>query len=223
MIKYFEQLKNIRVFSNLSDAELELVISKIKVRHATVEKDTTLFETDDVMQEFMVLISGRLQGSRYHYDGDVDLIQIFSLREIIGLDVVCSATRKSPLTLSSLEDSSLIFIDYDSLSSPALPEELRNTLQDNVIKVLASESIRRLHKIDVLYRKSLRSRIMVFLRHMQTMTQSDDFHIFMDREQFAQYLGVNRSSLSHELAKMREEGIIDFHKGHFIMKDETLL
>jgi Mn-dependent DtxR family transcriptional regulator len=37
----------------------------------------------------------------------------------------------------------------------------------------------------------------------------------MDREQFAQYLGVNRSALSHELARMREDGLIEFHKGSF--------
>jgi CRP-like cAMP-binding protein len=43
----------------------------------------------------------------------------------------------------------------------------------------------------------------------------DSFDIGMDREQLAQYLGVNRSALSHELSVMRREGLIDFTKSRF--------
>ena len=221
MTDYIEQLKNVRIFGGLSDDELKEVVKTIGIRTMHVGRDSMLFEVGDIMNEFMVLISGRLQGSRYHYDGDVDLVQLFSWGEIIGLDVVCSATREGLLTLSALEESELLCIDYDSLSSPKLTELVRKKLNDNVIRVLAHESLKRLHKIDVLYRKSLRSRIMVFLRHVSAMNNSNDFHINMDREQFAQYLGVNRSSLSHELAKMREEGIIDFHKGHFVILNDV--
>ena len=220
MINNIDELKKVRIFRDFTDAELELLEGHIDIRTRVANKDATIIEAEEMMKEFMILIDGRLEGSKYHYDGDVDLVQLFSRGEIIGLDVVCSSTKKSPLTLNALEDSTLLCIDYDSLFSQRLPEELRKRLSESIIRVLANESLKRLHKIDVLYRKSLRSRIMVFLRHMATMNKSNDFHIFMDREQFAQYLGVNRSSLSHELSKMRDEGIIDFHKGHFVIKND---
>ncbi|WP_419016011.1 helix-turn-helix domain-containing protein [Dysosmobacter sp.] len=38
------------------------------------------------------------------------------------------------------------------------------------------------------------------------------------RQQLADYLGVERSGLSMELGKMRDEGLLDFHKSHFILK-----
>lgn len=34
----------------------------------------------------------------------------------------------------------------------------------------------------------------------------------------ADYLGVERSGLSLELGKMRGEGLLDFHKSHFLLK-----
>ena len=40
----------------------------------------------------------------------------------------------------------------------------------------------------------------------------------MTQEQLADYLGVERSGLSVELGKMRDEGLRDFHKSHFILK-----
>ena len=40
----------------------------------------------------------------------------------------------------------------------------------------------------------------------------------MTQEQLADYLGVERSGLSLELGKMRDEGLLDFHKSQFILK-----
>ena len=37
-------------------------------------------------------------------------------------------------------------------------------------------------------------------------------------QQLADYLGVERSGLSLELGKMRSEGLLEFHKSHFILK-----
>ena len=45
-----------------------------------------------------------------------------------------------------------------------------------------------------------------------------EFDIPFSRQQLADYLGVERSGLSLELGKMRDEGLLDFHKSHFLLK-----
>ena len=45
-----------------------------------------------------------------------------------------------------------------------------------------------------------------------------EFDIPFSRQQLADYLGVERSGLSVELGKMRNEGLLDFHKSHFLLK-----
>ena len=45
-----------------------------------------------------------------------------------------------------------------------------------------------------------------------------EFDIPFSRQQLADYLGVERSGLSLELGKMRGEGLLDFHKSHFVLK-----
>ena len=45
-----------------------------------------------------------------------------------------------------------------------------------------------------------------------------EFDIPFSRQQLADYLGVERSGLSLELGKMRDDGLLDFHKSHFILK-----
>ena len=45
-----------------------------------------------------------------------------------------------------------------------------------------------------------------------------EFDIPFSRQQLADYLGVERSGLSVELGKMRDEGLLDFHKSYFLLK-----
>ena len=45
-----------------------------------------------------------------------------------------------------------------------------------------------------------------------------EFDIPFSRQQLADYLAVERSGLSLELGKMRDEGLLDFHKNHFGLK-----
>ena len=45
--------------------------------------------------------------------------------------------------------------------------------------------------------------------------EGKNFFLPFDRNSMAAYLGVNRSALSRELSKLKEEGKIDFYKNSF--------
>ena len=44
------------------------------------------------------------------------------------------------------------------------------------------------------------------------------FRIPFDRQQLADYLSVERTALSKELGKMRDDGLLDWHKNVFTLK-----
>ena len=209
-----------RVFRGLSDAEFEAALKRGLVRCSRYEKGATVAEAESRRTEFMILLSGRVRGVREQEGGSVDLVQLFVAGEICGLDIVCSATRRYPFRLQALDETALVFIDYDAMFSGRIPQDEERKLREGVAQALANESLRRLHKIDVLYRRALRDRVRVYLRNLCILTGSKTIETNMDREQFAQYLGVNRSALSHELSKMRAEGLIDFRKSSFTIIKE---
>ena len=57
-------------------------------------------------------------------------------------------------------------------------------------------------------------RLRIYRRTAQGSAHTEN----MTQEQLADYLCVERSGLSLELGKMRDEGLLDFHKSHFILK-----
>ncbi len=68
-------------------------------------------------------------------------------------------------------------------------------------------------KIDIIGQKTTRDKILALLETYK----SDEkiFSIPYSREEMAKFLCVDRSAMSRELCKMRDEGILRFHKNHF--------
>ena len=216
-----------KLFYNLTDEEYQKVIDIIKPRLSKLSSNEILFDEHDEINYLWIVKNGKLQSARIQYDGTYQLNLLYSRGGIIGIDIANTRTRISPYHVSVTETAELYQIPYTIISNEEIPNQLREKISSNVIRILANNLIKRQFKIDILHKKSVRTRISMFLKFVSEKKESLIFDIDMDREQFAQYLGVNRSVLSHELSRMRTEGIMNFHKGHFeilemnILKDES--
>ena len=88
----------------------------------------------------------------------------------------------------------------------------------NLLSELAGKNLRLNEKLTHIGQRTTRSKIMSYLSAEAQRLGTYEFDIPFSRQQLADYLAVERSGLSLELGKMRSEGLIDFHKRHFILK-----
>ena len=63
--------------------------------------------------------------------------------------------------------------------------------------------------------KTIRGRLLTYLSEQAARSGGNAFDIPFDRQQLADYLNVERSALSKELGRMKNEGLIDYRKNHF--------
>ena len=63
-----------------------------------------------------------------------------------------------------------------------------------------------------------RQKVMTYLSNVRSLVKSNSFDIPYNRQELANYLGVERSALSKELSDLQKEGYIKFHKNHFEIK-----
>jgi CRP-like cAMP-binding protein len=215
-------MKNSPLFNNFSDEEYKAVMEKPLFSSAQYPSGSILAEEGDIVEKFWFVEDGLVHAFRSNYDGSLDLFYLYSKNDYPALDLVFTRTKKSILSLTAAVDSKLTVIDEKIFREGVYDSEIREKFLTNALRLLANESIRKQIKIDVLYKKSLRARICVFFNHMRERAGSDTFEINMNREQMAQFLGVNRSSLSNEIGKMRDEKIIECRKGSFKILDPSL-
>ena len=71
--------------------------------------------------------------------------------------------------------------------------------------------------------KTIRGRVMSYLNSLYIKTGKLDLHIPFDRQQLADYLGVDRSTMCNELSKMQREGLIRYERNSFTLRESGML
>jgi CRP-like cAMP-binding protein len=205
-----------RLFGNFKSEECTLFRRLANAVLRPCAAGELLAEEGSTVDFFAIVTEGRLLGEKNSYSGRVELIQQYVAGDLIALEIACTVTKRCPFRLVCSTNAEILTFCYGALMrGGAEHRALYEKLNANIIHVLANENIKNIYKIDVLYKRLLRERILVFLRNMEARTGKSAFRIHMSRERFAQYLGVNRSSLSHELSLMRREGLVRFKKDFF--------
>ena len=212
--KYVSLLSGSMLFRGFTEKEIQEIYEDIMPHARTYKADEVLYFEGDVIRRFGVLFSGSVRTEKVYEDGSVRVLNVCYPGETICLEEAASITGVSPANFVAAGGSvTVVSVELSSLRECKYAERFT----DNIIKTLASDSIRRLYKAEMLAIRGLRERIMTYFERMYTKTGQKTFGINMDRERFAQYLCVNRSALSNELSKMKQEGLIDYRKGTFTL------
>ena len=85
----------------------------------------------------------------------------------------------------------------------------------NLMRTLADKSIQFHQRIEVTSKRTTRDKLISYLSQQSRFVGSDEFDIPFDRQELADYLEVDRSGLSSEIGKLREEGFLESRKNHF--------
>lgn len=71
------------------------------------------------------------------------------------------------------------------------------------------------HKMKFITQRTTREKLLSYLSAQVLHEKSNMFTIPFNRQELAEYFSVDRSALSAELCKMRDDGILRFHKNQF--------
>ena len=114
------------------------------------------------------------------------------------------------------EQSRIMFLRIGSLLEGGLePEPWSNKLVRNLLMISANKNLMLSRRSFHISPKTARGRIMANLNSVSLKKRSRTFDIPFDRQQMADYLNLERTALSKELGRMKQEQIIDFQKNHF--------
>lgn len=185
------------------------------VRTADFEKGAVLFRTGDVTGEFGVLLSGEVHVESGDLWGNrVILHSIPAGHAFAETYALCGVPMMADVI--AVQPSRVLFIRLASLldeansAQPWYPKLLRN-----LTLLFARKNLAWSGRVFCLSAKDIRSRVMMYLSAQAAQAGSTEFSIPFDRQQLADYLNVERSALSKELGRMRNEGILTFRKNHF--------
>ena len=143
------------------------------------------------------------------------------------------ALSGEPLMVDAVasETSVILFLDMDKLMNSQLENaqfdngqlnnaqfkntHFKDTILNNLLHISIQKNLTLSKRIFCTSPKTIRERLLIYLSNESRKAGSQEFVIPFDRQQLADYLNVDRSALSKELGKMRDEGLIIFRKNAF--------
>lgn len=91
-------------------------------------------------------------------------------------------------------------------------------LIQNLLHVFAHKNMALTQKMYFMSERTTKDKLLAYLSAQAGRQGSSYFEIPFNRQQLADYLSVERSAMSAVLCKLRDEGILEFHKNQFRLK-----
>ena len=117
------------------------------------------------------------------------------------------------------EDCTVLLLSTRVLSDARVSPAVRDTLLRNLLAVSMRKSLSLSQRIFCTTPKTVRGRLLTYFSAQAAKAGGLEFDVPFNRQQMADYLNLDRSALSKELCKMRDEGLLEFEKNHFRLNE----
>jgi len=115
-------------------------------------------------------------------------------------------------------DCEILFLDVKKMTGPAYRDRSWfPVMLMNLLMLSSRKNLTLSNRIFHTSSKRVRSRLQSYLSFCSMQAGSEEFDIPFDRQQLADYLNLDRTAMSKELGRMRDEGILEFRKKHFVL------
>ena len=174
-----------------------------------LSKDEYIIMPQDRVDKFGIIILGNVHLLHMFHDGNYSILSSLDPHEIIGIDLICTKNKISPYYAVSTTKTQILFFPSKILLTPGIIDEPhRLNVLNHLLTLVSHENMKKFYRFAILSQNGLRARITTYLTMQANKAGSSTVHLPFSREEFASFLCVNRSALSHELSLMQQEGII---------------
>lgn len=204
------------LFSLLGQEEKEEVFPDAEESIRSYGKGDVVFHVGDDASAIGFVISGFANIEFVDYLGFRHILGSVGAGDIFAESYVLTGNELTVSVVSSTE-SKIALIPWKGVMERA-GDEVKGKILFSLTQILAHKNRLLSSRIFITSEKSIRDKVLAFLSYQSLINSSLSFSIPFDREELSSYLGVDRSALSRELGKMRNEGLLEYRKNHFTLK-----
>lgn len=218
MKKYYDILRKCRLFDGISDEELDKLLVCLGAKVEKFGKKYTIISEGMPAKQIGIMLSGSAQMIQIDYYGNRSIVSGVAASEVFCESFACAEVEAVPVTIVANESCEVMLIDSSRiLHSCSNACGFHQMLILNLMKDLASKNLMFHQKLEVTSKRTTREKLMAYLMLQAKNKGSSEFTIPFNRQELADYLEVDRSGLSSEISKLRNEGVLTCERNSFTL------
>ena len=218
MKKYFEVLRKCPLFNQIEDESLVRALGCLGAKEKSYKKGDTVLTEGQEAKYFGIVLKGSVQLERVDYYGNRSILTSIEPSQLFGEAFACAGIKSLPIDVIAAEDTDIFFIDVRHIASPCDAAcAFHAQLIINLLNIVAKKNLVLHQKIEITSKHSTREKLMTYLFLQEKNTGSRTFTVPYNRQELADYLGVERSGLSAEISKLRNEKVLECKRSTFTL------
>ncbi len=177
--------------------------------------DIVAFENENI-KHIGIVLSGAVDMVKEDIWGNKTMLLRIRENDLFGETFACGDDNLSVVTFAVSEAAQILFIPFDRVMHSCTHScRFHHQMIENMVKIIANKNRDLMRKVEVVSKRTIREKLLSYLSIQAQNHQSHYIEIPLGRVELAEYLCVDRSALTRELAKMKEDGLIDYDKNCF--------
>lgn len=216
MKKYVSVLKRTQLFAGVGDDEIASMLSCLGARLYTYKKGEYVLRQGEHLNDIIVLVDGNLHIQKDDYWGNRSILGQIVVGEMFGEAYVAPESGALLNDVVAVDESSAIFFDVKRIITTCSSAcRFHSMVVQNMFFAISEKNRKLVQKLGHMSKRSTREKLISYLSEEAKRHNSSSFTIPFNRQQLADFLSVDRSAMSNELCKMRDEGLLEFEKNQF--------
>lgn len=211
-------MRDTELFNGMNEYEFNEAMKNINAGEFKYRKNQIILQAGDITQKMGFILNGSVSIESNDIFGNTTLLNLAHEGEYFA-EVYALSGMQMLVDVRANENCRILFITLEKINtfhSWALK------LNYNLLQILARKNLHLSERSFINANKSIRRKVMSYLNSISLKDKKHkrDIIIPLNRQQMADYLNIDRSALSKKLCSMRDEGIIEFQRNHFILLKE---
>lgn len=218
MKEFIGIMKRSWLFAGVKDSEIETMLSCLDARVRKYKKGEYVFRQGEYIDQVAVLAEGELYVQQEDYWGNRSIIHNVAVGDLFGEGYLAPESGALLTDVIAARDSTvLLFRVQRIITTCSNACRFHTAVVQNLFYSMSQRNRQLVQKLGHMSRRTTREKLISYLSEESKRRGSGSFTIPFNRQQLADFLCVDRSAMSNELSKMRDEGLLTFDKNQFTL------
>ena len=213
-------LSNTQMFRGIEETEIEALLHCLGAVTKTYHKGETILAEGEPTELVGIVLSGMAMVEYSDVWGNHTILGNAAPGAVFAEAYACIPGEPLQVSVSAAEKTEVLFLNVGKVLTTCTNACAFHTkLVRNFLTVCAHKSLQLSMRILHTSSKSIRGRLLSYFSECAKKSGSYSFRIPYNRQQLADYLGIDRSAMCNELSKMKRDGVIRYEKNDVTLRE----
>lgn len=222
--KYIEITSRTTLFQGIDTGDIPHVLGCLEYKLAQFKKNEYIARAGAPFSGVYVILEGETAIVRETYNGSRSIVNLFGAGDVCGEALAFCGLGRWPMSYQALTDCTLLIVHPERIVNVCERACLfHKTILSNMVRVIARKACDLNRKVEYLMLKTINGKLSRYLLEQKLLNGSATFQLPLNKEKLADFLNISRPSMSRELGRLRDQGVIEFYKNTFRIVDKERL